>query len=258
MKTLSVNHNDAIQAILDDFSKSSVQYAFYFEKHDTKPFFNSNCDLFPSASLIKVPILLAWVYLERAGIVDRHAICKLDDEPQIAGSGFARIMLARQLPYQDVLLMMIAVSDNLCTNLIIRRVGLERLNQVFRDQLGLQDTLLQRRMMDLEARVNGRDNWISARDCQKLFAVMDGLTSAERAWVEPLLYSNQDDALLMRDVPRDTLDFYHKTGSIGDSLNDWGYTQDCNIFLLTRNVTDQPTVFNIFGRLGRLLISDKN
>jgi beta-lactamase class A len=245
------------QNIFPVFETLGVQYAFYFAKRGSSPVFRSNCNLFPSASLIKVPILLAWVHLERAGIVDRREICHLDDEPQIAGSGFARVFLARDLPYQDILLLMIAVSDNLCTNLIIRRIGFERLNQVFQE-LGLQDTKLQRRMMDLEARANGHDNWISARDCQRFFELVDELTPAERAWVEPLLQSNQDDALLLRDIPGDTLEFFHKTGSIGDVLHDWGYTQDCKIYLLTGHVTDQPAVFNLFGQLGRLLNSSGN
>ena len=59
----------------------------------------------------------------------------------------------RRLPFADVLLLMIALSDNLCTNLVIRRIGIARLNRVFREELGLLNgTRLERKLMDYAAR----------------------------------------------------------------------------------------------------------
>lgn len=230
------------------------QYAFYFAPKGEKPFFQSNGDLFSSASIIKIPILLAWIHLERAGLVSRDELCDLDAEPQVQGAGFSWLLRGRKLPYQDVILMMIALSDNLCTNLVIRRAGLERLNQVFQDTLGLTGTKLQRKLFDYEARDRGLDNWVSAQDCIRFYQLIQALEPAERAWVESMLEVNQDDLLLRRCIPRDTLTFYHKTGSIEHVLHDWGYTDRCQIFLLTQNVPDEPPVFEIFGELGRLMI----
>jgi hypothetical protein len=70
-----------------------------------------------------------------------------------------------------------------------------------------------------------------------------------------MLAACQDDALLMRNIPRDTITFYHKTGSIPRVLHDWGYIENCRLFLLTENVPDEPRVFAIFGQLGELLLS---
>lgn len=231
------------------------QYAFYFAPTGEKPFFQSNGDLFFSASIIKIPILLAWIHLERAGWVDRAELCDLDDEPEVQGAGFSWLLRGRKLPYQDVILMMIALSDNLCTNLVIRRAGLERLNQVFQEALGLTGTKLQRKLFDYEARERGLDNWVSAQDCIHFYRLIQALEPAERAWVESMLAVNQDDLLLRRCIPRDTLAFYHKTGSIEHVLHDWGYTDRCQIFLLTQNVPDEPAVFDVFGELGRLMIA---
>ena len=55
----------------------------------------------------------------------------------------------------------------------------------------------------------------------------------------------------MRSITRDTLDFYHKTGSMTGVLHDWGFTDQCEIFLLTQNVPDEPAVYEIFGQLGK-------
>jgi beta-lactamase class A len=247
-----------IPLLLSNIEQQGCQYAFYFSPTGGTPFFQANQARFSSASLIKVPILLAWVYLERAGEVSRAELCRLDDEPQVQGAGFSWLLRARQLPYQDVLLMMIALSDNLCTNLVIRRAGLERLNQVFRETLGLRGTQLQRKLMDFEARARGLDNWITAQDCIRLFACIEALAPAERAWVESMLGACQENLFFLRDIPVDTLvderTFYHKTGSIPGVLHDWGYNNRGRIFLLTQNAANPMPVYQAFGQLGRLLL----
>ena len=238
---------------------SGCRYAFYYAPKGGAPVFHSNVDphaRFLSASIIKVPILLAWVHLERQGLASRAELCDLDAETQVKGAGFSWLLHGRHIPYADVLLMMIALSDNLCTNLVIRRVGLERLNQVFRDVLELRDTALERKLFDYEARARGLDNWVSTADLIRLYDLIDALEPGERAWVEQMLEVNQDDALLKRNVPRDTIVFRHKTGSIEGVLNDWGYTDQCKIFLLTNNVPDEQAVFPIFGNLGELMMEE--
>jgi beta-lactamase class A len=234
------------------------QYALYFAPTGGAPVFQANHERFSSASLIKIPILLAWVSLERSGEVDRAELCNLDAEPQVQGAGFSWLLRARRLPYQDVLLMMMALSDNLCTNLVIRRAGLARLNQVFHEALGLPGVELQRRLMDFAARARGLDNWLTARDCIRLFQLIDELAPAERAWVESMLGACQENLFFLRDIPVDTLveerTFYHKTGSFPGVLHDWGYNNRGRIFLLTQNVKDDAAVYQVFGRLGRLLL----
>lgn len=239
--------------ILRVLDQLACQYAFYFQENGQTPFFQSNQQRFLSASMIKVPILLAWLHLEQAGVVRRAELCDLDAEPPVQGAGFSWLLRARQIPYQDVLLMMMALSDNLCTNLAIRRAGLDRLNQVFQDVLGLRGTQLQRKLFDYEARARGLDNWITADDCIHMYQLINDLPGSERDWVKSIMAVCQDQALLMRTIPRDTLTFYHKTGSIEGVLHDWGFTDSCQIFLLTQHVPDEPAVFEVFGELGKLI-----
>jgi beta-lactamase class A len=228
----------------------NCRYAFYYTRNGGRPFFQWNHDRFFSASIIKVPILLAWLVLERAGVVHRDALCDLDAEPQVQGAGFSWLLRARRLPYQDVLLMMIALSDNLCTNLVIRKAGLGRLNEIIQGELGLRDTALQRKLFDYEARAQGKENWISAQDCIHMYERIEALAPDERAWVDSMLEVCHDTALLKRNIPRDTIPFFHKTGSITGVLHDWGYTDRCKIFLLTQDVQDEPAAFEIFGSMG--------
>ena len=77
------------QTLLAKLDQMKVDYAFYYSDRKSTPFFQANAHLFRSASIIKVPILLAWLELEKAGLVDRYKMCQLDDEPQVSGAGFA-------------------------------------------------------------------------------------------------------------------------------------------------------------------------
>ncbi len=241
--------------LLQILENLGCEYALYIDRHEEAPFLQANCERFSSASLIKVPLLLAWIQLERAGLVNREEICHLDDEPAVYGAGFSWLLGTRQMPFRDVLLFMIAVSDNQCTNLVVRKMGLERIARVFTEELGLQATALERKLMDFEARARGLDNWIGVQDCIRLYRLIEGLETEDRHWVELLLRACQDDALLMRDLPRDSIRFYHKTGSIPHVLHDWGYTRTIEVFLLTQNVKDETQLYPIFGELGKQLIA---
>lgn len=240
-----------ITRVLKPLEETKVEYAFYFCDGSNPPVFQSNQILFRSASIIKIPILLSWLELERIGAVDRMKKCRLDDEVQIGGAGFARQFSTRKLAFADILLMMIATSDNLCTNLVLQEIGLKRLQEVMRETLGLQGTRCERKLMDYAARERGLDNYIDARECIQIFRLIDRLHEEERNWVRSLLLANTDNALLMRDIPRDTVDFYHKTGSMTGVLHDWGFTDNCELFLFTQNVTDEPAVFKVFGEIGK-------
>jgi beta-lactamase class A len=195
------------------------------------------------------------VLLERDGLLSRHAWCDLDAEPPVQGSGFAWMLSARRLPFHDVLLMMIATSDNFCHNLVLRQIGIERLDALLHGPLGFSaGTRLERKLFDYDARAAGRDNYVSAQDCITLFARVKGLRPDERAWVEPMLAANLDSGLLLRDIPRDTLTFHHKTVNICGVLHDCGYRDRAELFLLTQNVSDEVATTQVFGQLGRLLL----
>ncbi len=58
----------------------------------------------------------------------------------------------------------------------------------------------------------------------------------------------------MRDIPRDTLTFHHKTGSLSGILHDWGYTNGRQVFLLTHGFADETAAAQVFGELGRAVL----
>lgn len=243
------------QLIADATAELACDYAIYYRPRGGPAILRRNCERFLSASMIKVPILFAWAHLQRLGIVSLTESCDLDAERQVQGAGLSWLLHQRDLPYHDVLLLMSALSDNLCTNLVIRRVGLEPLNQAFRE-LALPDAALERKLFDYEARSRGLDNWVSVADCIRLYELRDALTPAEAAWIEPMLLWNTDLGLWLRNIPRDTVEFYHKTGNIEGVLHDWGYTRQADVFILTQNVRDERQVYRALDRLGPILVQE--
>jgi len=78
---------------------------------------------------------------------------------------------AVKLTLADLLHLALAVSDNEATNVVLAYVGLEAVNGVAAE-LGLTKTRMQRRMMDAQARQEGRDNLTCARDLALLMEAL--------------------------------------------------------------------------------------
>src|SRR5260370_19082955 len=67
----------------------------------------------------------------------------------------------------DLATMVSAVSDNAAANVLIDRVGMENVNTML-DSLGLTNTRLRRKMMDLKAAQEGRENVSTPREIMTL------------------------------------------------------------------------------------------
>lgn len=250
---------DQINQLCNAFGGS---WFFYAERSGEQPLMAANRTAdcrFQTASVIKVPILLAWLEAERRGLVSSDELCDLEAEEKVEGSGFSYLMSARQLPFADVLMMMIATSDNTCTNAVISRLGFDFINTTFSDIFGLQGTHLGRKMMTRPQPEKGIDNWTTGADMIHCYQLFQQLTDAERNFAAERLKMCQASDLFLRDIRGDGVVFYHKTGGLRNVMNDWGYSDDCRLFLLTNDFTDYLKVYQAFGILGKtFLVSKKN
>jgi beta-lactamase class A len=122
--------------------------------------FTVNADaVFPQASSIKIPVLVELYRQAQSGTV------KLDERVEIkkalvaGGSGVLQHFNdgGSALTLRDLAVLMIVLSDNTATNILIDRVGMEKVNGMLAHH-GLRKTRLQRRMLDTEAQKAGREN----------------------------------------------------------------------------------------------------
>ena len=72
---------------------------------------------------------------------------------------------------RDLATFMVAVSDNSATNVLIDRVGMQNVNAML-DSLGLHQTRLQRKMMDVKAAQEGRENISTPSEMMTLLAAL--------------------------------------------------------------------------------------
>lgn len=114
---------------------------------------------FRQASSIKIHILTELYRQHAAGRLDVHAKVPFTPESRAAGSGLLK-HLGRDsvtMSLRDYAVLMIVLSDNSATNLLIDRVGMEAVNASLTAQ-GTPDIRLRRRMMDRAAMAQGQEN----------------------------------------------------------------------------------------------------
>lgn len=158
-----------------------------------KLLFNGD-EIFPQASLIKLPLLAELYRQEDQAQKGATGKARLSDpyvvrqEDMVPDSG---IMLGltpgiTQVTNRDLATMVSAVSDNAAANVLIDRVRMENVNAML-DGLGLKNTRLRRKMMDLKAAQEGRENVSTPREMMLLL---------EAIWQNKLFSQSSRDDLL--------------------------------------------------------------
>lgn len=132
-------------------------------------------DVFPQASSIKITVLAELYHQEQQAEQGTSGKQRLDDvyvvrkEDMVPDSD---IMLGltpgiTHITNRDLATMMVAVSDNSACNVLIDRLGFDNINGLLKS-LGLHNTMLRRKMMDLKAASEGRENVATPREMMTL------------------------------------------------------------------------------------------
>src|SRR6202521_2810438 len=116
----------------------------------------------PTASLIKVPILVSLYRAVEDGRVKLADRIQYTQDHRCLGSGvLSRMTPVAEMTVRDAAVLMIIISDNSATNMMIDLVGLAQVNQTMRD-VGLTQTRLFRRLGDRGAGTDARKMSVSA------------------------------------------------------------------------------------------------
>jgi len=100
-----------------------------------------------TASTIKFPIMIECFAEAAEGKLDLATPIKLMAQEKVSGSGILQDLSAgRDYPLRDLILLMIALSDNTATNLIIERIGGNAVNARMA-KLGLEQTRCMRKIL---------------------------------------------------------------------------------------------------------------
>jgi beta-lactamase class A len=127
--------------------------------------------IFPQASSIKIAVLAELYHQAQQSAQGESGKAKLTDLYTVRAADLVAdsdIMGGltpgvTQITNRDLATMMVAVSDNSATNVLIDRLGMENVNALL-DSLGLHNTRLRRKMMDIKAAAEGRENISTPQD----------------------------------------------------------------------------------------------
>jgi len=138
--------------------------------------------VFPTASTIKLAIVYELFKQADEGRVKLDDRITLDRAKAVGGSGVLAAMGTPTLSIRDYAALMVMLSDNTATNVLIDLVGAGSVTQRMAG-LGLGATKLRRRMMDLEAARRGDENVSTPAEVVRLLQILhtgNGLTPASR------------------------------------------------------------------------------
>jgi beta-lactamase class A len=187
-------------------------------------FFLYEDEVFAQASSIKITVLANLYQQAEQGklkLTDLYTVQSSDlvpDSDIMNGltPGVTRITL------RDLATMMVAVSDNSATNVLIDRVGMPNVNAML-DSLNLPRTRLRRKMMDLQAAKEGRENISTPREMMTLLdAIFRGkLLNKDSTTDFFKMLSTNKNSWIPRDLPAD-LKIADKPGALEAVRNDSG------------------------------------
>ncbi|MFS0750205.1 serine hydrolase [Oceanobacillus sp. 1P07AA] len=172
-----------------------------------------------SASIIKLFIMASAYYFKENGKFSLTEKVQISADSQVEGSGVLSYLTNIQsLTYQQLLELMIIVSDNTASNYLIERLGISNI-QAFIEKLGCQRTKLERKFMDIGAQKLGKENVTSALDVLRLFDIFTEknkfLGKNSQQHILHMLSNQQFNSKLTAYTEYDPLvTSYHKTGEL--------------------------------------------
>jgi beta-lactamase class A len=229
------------------------------EIEDAGNFYINSEEVFQSASLIKIPILISVLLANKNGEIDLEQQIINSKENKVGGSGILQALSDNlSLTVKDLMTLMISVSDNTATNILIDLLGMDAINAKIKE-IGLEQTKLNRKMMDFTAIEKGKDNYTSPIEmvyCMELLNVLNDVIGIKNMPViyETLRYQQFRDKLpAMMDLEK--LIVLNKTGELPN------VEHDCAIIhyrgrkgyaaVLMDGLVDQNAAKQIIRRIGK-------
>ena len=210
------------------------------------------------ASTIKICIL--WELFYQANMnnlsLDEKIIVK--EEDIVKGSGILKELNAgKELTLKELAILMIVISDNTATNVLMDRLGTGNINNSMKD-LGLKNTLLGRKMMLPNPEKIPSPNTTSPRDMGMVLEAMintDKISVNLKNQMLDILKRQQKNGNIPAMLPRGTV-FAHKGGGLPTVSHDVGILMldDKNIIIASMNEDfqnryDAQILHNKIGRL---------
>ena len=155
-----------VRALLERLQAAPGEVSLYYRRLDCDcEALEYRADLpLVAASVIKIPVMLEAFRQIKAGALDADREYAVHADQKLPSCGALTYMHdGLRVTLMDLITLMIILSDNTATNMVIDLVGMENVNRTL-GRLGAEKTVLRRRLFDAEASARGVENTISARE----------------------------------------------------------------------------------------------
>ncbi|SKC83639.1 serine hydrolase [Maledivibacter halophilus] len=205
--------------------------------------------VFPAASVIKLYIL--WELFERIekGEFTLEQEISIEDKDKVDGFGILKELHSGiKLSVKDLATLMIVLSDNTATNMLIDLLGMDNINRTIENNK-LKHTVLQRKMMDGKAKEKGLDNYTSSIDVLKILE-----KSLQKKEIIDILKRQQCNNKLPV-LMGDSMELAHKTGDLPGVEHDAGilFIKEEAVFIivLTKNLKNNIEGIKLNNNIGK-------
>ena len=232
-------------------------------------------ETFPSASLVKVPVLVALLDQVRRGNVRLDERMGMIARDRVGGSGVLQYMESGlPLTLGDAAWLMIVLSDNTATNLLLDKLNIRTVWEKM-DSLGLPHTKIHSKTF-LRATSLAPDSSVKyglgvavPDEMVRLFALLHegrAVSPALDSLALRMLRANQDGSKLVRWLPGD-VEVAHKSGDVDRARNDCGiiYGPDAPVAVCVMTRENAETTYAVdapahllIGRIGREVFGHYN
>ena len=201
-------------------------------------------NIFPTASTIKVPVLIELFRQADQNPAILRKQLPVTSKTQVAGSGILKILGdgTSSLALGDLARLMINLSDNTASNMVIDAVGIVNVNRLI-ESLGLKTMKLQRRMMDSASVVAGRDNISSPADAA---AIMTRIAQCDL----PVSKAGCNEIRRILEIPQSAHPAKEPILRNIPIAFKWGATEGVAAAWAIVNLPDRPYVFAIMTTYG--------
>ena len=223
-------------------------------------------ETFPLASTIKLAILYELFKQADEGRLKLDEVRALDRRHAVGGSGILIELTTPAMSLRDYAVLMVVVSDNTATNLLIDTVGMQNVTNRM-SALGMRGLKLRRRMIDAAAALRGDENVGSPADLARLLEIIyrsEGLKQESSEGILAILKKRKPSAL--RDGVPASVPVANKTGTLEGVAADAGIvylSEHPYIFVATTTYLESnaageaairaasQTAFDYFNRIAR-------
>jgi beta-lactamase class A len=217
---------------------------------------------FITASTVKIPIMVE-IFREieqgERSLDDRYV---LNDADRCVGGGHSGVLgyLTKELEFRlyDLIYLMISISDNTATNVLIDMAGFDRVNATMQ-AIGMTNSMLGRKMLGRAAQGDEQENWGTPNDYAHLIQLLLNHAAASAASCDQMiaiLEKQQTKGRIARYLPQgEDIRWGSKPGGVKGAHCDAGFITSSKgtliLSIFSERLPDAHISEDVIGRISR-------